>query len=375
MSPTFKFFSLALQLSFPFLPFPTQTSIMSEVLPERTKEETSAPEAPQAASTAPSKNALKKAAKEKEKAEKAAKRAAEEQKAAAVAAANDVSKHLYGKTDSNPKEEPAESLPETCLEEFTTGHDGKDVMIEANVDNARVQSAKLGFLVLRQELDTIQAVIAESPDLISRQMVKWASNINRESVVRVYGRVQQAPEPVNSATISNFELHIQRIYLVAEAAQKLPLQIKDVMSTPLGADEGTQSNGDPNVTLNTRLNHRVLDLRTPRSHAIGSISHTAEKLFREYMDSHGAKEVITPKIMGAAAEGGSNVFEMNYFGGKAYLAQSPQLHKQMLISSGRRKVFEVGTVFRAENSNTHRHLTEVIHFLPVPFPLRSNELP
>jgi aspartyl/asparaginyl-tRNA synthetase len=342
---------------------------MSESLPERPKEDPSAPsvsEPPQGFSKGPSKSALKKAAKEKEKAEKAAKRAAEEQKAKAAAASNDVSKDLYGKLPPTSEGAP-ETMPETVLEELTDSHDEKEVMIEANVDNARVQSAKLGFLVLRQELDTIQAVISESPK-ISRPMVKWASSLNRESVVRVYGLVQKAPEPVLSATVSNLELHIQRIYLVAEAAQQLPLQIKDVMATPLDAEEGqVNTDGTPIVTLNTRLNNRVLDLRSPRSHAIFSIEHTAVQLFTEYMTTHGAKQIFTPKMLGAATEGGSNVFDINYFGRKAFLAQSPQLYKQMLISSGRRRVFEIAPVFRAENSNTHRHLTEVWPLIQTPF--------
>ncbi len=78
------------------------------------------------------------------------------------------------------------------------------------------------------------------------------------------------------------------------------------------------------------------------------------------MRKHGSRKFNTAKLLGAATEGGSEVFEVNnYFGKQAYLAQSPQHHKQMLIAGDCESVFEIGPVFRAENSNTHRHLTEV----------------
>jgi len=82
------------------------------------------------------------------------------------------------------------------------------------------------------------------------------------------------------------------------------------------------------------------------------------ELFREYLTSVGFTEIHTPKIISAASEGGANVFEVTYFKGKAYLAQSPQLYKQMAICADLDKVFTVGAVFRAEDSNTHRHLCE-----------------
>jgi aspartyl/asparaginyl-tRNA synthetase len=83
-------------------------------------------------------------------------------------------------------------------------------------------------------------------------------------------------------------------------------------------------------------------------------------LFREALSNRGFVEIHTPKIISAASEGGANVFEVTYFKGKAYLAQSPQLYKQMAIAADFGKVFTVGGVFRAEDSNTHRHLTEFV---------------
>ena len=121
----------------------------------------------------------------------------------------------------------------------------------------------------------------------------------------------------------------------------------------------TDELGTPIVNMSTRLDNRVLDLQTPLNNAILDINGEIEWLVHEFMRQNGFKKFHTPKTLGAATEGGSNVFELKYFERKAYLSQSPQFYKQMLIAAGRKRVYEVGPVFRAENSNTHRHLTEV----------------
>lgn len=114
------------------------------------------------------------------------------------------------------------------------------------------------------------------------------------------------------------------------------------------------------VALPTRLNNRVIDLRTTTSHAIFRIQSGACSLFREFLLSKNFVEIHTPKLLAAASEGGANVFKVTYFDRSAYLAQSPQLYKQMLITSDFERVFEIAPVFRAENSFTHRHLTEFV---------------
>lgn len=114
------------------------------------------------------------------------------------------------------------------------------------------------------------------------------------------------------------------------------------------------------VGLSTRLNNRVIDLRTVTSQAIFRIQSGACALFREFLLSKDFVEIHTPKLLAAASEGGANVFKVTYFDRSAYLAQSPQLYKQMLITSDFERVFEIGPVFRAENSFTHRHLTEFV---------------
>jgi aspartyl-tRNA synthetase len=113
------------------------------------------------------------------------------------------------------------------------------------------------------------------------------------------------------------------------------------------------------VSQDLRLDYRWVDLRTPANQAIMRISSAVCTLFREFLLSKDFVEIQTPKIIGGASEGGSSVFTLKYFGNDACLAQSPQLYKQMTAAcSDLERVFEIGPVFRAENSNTHRHLCE-----------------
>lgn len=331
------------------------------------QEQQTLPEQPKGEGTAgPSKNALKKAAKEKEKAEKAAKRQEQERLEREKAEANDTAKHLYGKLSDGLLAENQNKTPSlTSLRELSPELEDREVTVRARVHNARVQSAKLAFLDLRQRTENIQAVIAEGGENgISRQMVKWCGGLNRESIVLVTGLVKAPKEPVSSATVSNLEIHVVQAFIVSEGPIQLPMQVKDAMHPPpvgeeAETEEQVDSSGAAIVTLNTRLNNRVLSLRTPTDQAIFQINGAVCELFREHMLKHHFQELQTPKIAGAATEGGAGVFEINYFNTPAFLTQSPQFYKQMAIAGDMEKVFEIGPVFRAENSNTPRHLTEV----------------
>lgn len=340
----------------------------SEELPNRPKpEETIANVDPSKASVATpsdptaegpsksaSKNALKKAAKEKAKAEKAAQRAAQEKAQAAAQQTADTAKGLYG-----PLPETEDVLPATRFTELSEELAEKEITVVARVDNARVQSAKLAFLMLRQQGQKVQAVIAAA-EPISRQMVKYTGGLNVNSIIQVTGIVKKAEIPIVSATYSNVEIHIRKVYMIAEASQQLPMQVKDAERPPPESTEEGQvdAEGAPLVTLKTRLDNRVLDLQTEANQAITWISSGVAQLFAEYMLKSGARWISTPKLVGAATEGGSNVFEIKYFKRKGYLAQSPQLYKQMCIAGDMESVFEIAPVFRAEDSNTHRHMTE-----------------
>ena len=112
------------------------------------------------------------------------------------------------------------------------------------------------------------------------------------------------------------------------------------------------------VGLNLRLDNRVIDLRTRANQAIFRIQSGVCTLFRTILLERGFIEIHSPKLIATASEGGSGVFKVKYFNTDAYLAQSPQLYKQMAVTADLQRVFEIGPVFRAENSNTHRHMTE-----------------
>lgn len=334
-------------------------------LPERPKEAESASQAPAqptdapAADKGPSKKELAKQAKAKEKAEKAAQRAEEERKKREEAEANDTAKHLYGKLANGLVEDDA-----PAPKDLKDLKDGETATIRARVHNARGQSAKLAFLDLRQRTENIQAVIAEGGNFgISRLMIKWCTNLSRESIVLVTGLVKAPKEPIQSATISNLEIHVEKVFMVVAGPLALPMQVKDAMHPPPLSDEVKEGeldeSGAPLVSLYTRLNNRVLDLRTPLNQGIFAINSLITELYREFMVKHQFVELQTPKIAGEATEGGSSVFEIKYFNTPAYLTQSPQFYKQMAISSDMGRVFETGAVYRAENSNTPRHLTEV----------------
>ncbi|KAK4947953.1 hypothetical protein LTR28_007524, partial [Elasticomyces elasticus] len=328
---------------------------------------------------APSKNALKKAAKDKEKsmstslhlpfrqAEKAAKRKAAEDAQRKESEASDISSDDYGHVplvglpSSTPAEVPWVRLSEIASEfTDTTPMDesgGPHVIFQAVAENARVQSAKLAFLVFRQGQDTIQAVVAAS-DTLSRQMVKFAGSMSAESVVLVHGIVKKPKELVKSTSISHLEVHVKKLYIISEA-EVLPMQLADAeRALPVEGEEAQEDDSRPIVTLSTRLNNRTIDLAAKQNRAIFTIKDGVVALFSEYLRNLGFIGIQSPKLLGASSEGGSNVFEVKYFERKAYLAQSPQLYKQMLIAAGWDRVFEVNPVFRAENSNTARHLTE-----------------
>ena len=116
------------------------------------------------------------------------------------------------------------------------------------------------------------------------------------------------------------------------------------------------------ANIDTRLNYRWIDLRSDKNNLMMKVQSKLTESFREYLYNNDFTEIHTPKLLGAASESGSDVFEVKYFDTKAYLAQSPQFYKQMALASGLERVFEVGPCFRAENSNTNRHATEFTSF-------------
>lgn len=229
---------------------------------------------------------------------------------------------------------------------------GQTVWIRARLATSRAVGKGV-FILLRQQVNTVQGVVWQG-STVPKAMVKYASGISLESVIDVQAEVIAAETPVQSATVKNYELSIKEIHVVSRA-QDLPFNVEDA-----GRNEAEAlAAGLPLVSQDTTLNFRWVDTRTPANQAIFRIQSGVCQLFREFLAARGFVEIHSPKLIGGASEGGANVFTLKYFDQPACLAQSPQFYKQMTAACGGfERVFEIGPVFRAENSNTHRHLCE-----------------
>lgn len=188
----------------------------------------------------------------------------------------------------------------------------------------------LVFLTLRDVTGAVQVVVSKSDILES------AKKISRQSVVIIAGKVQKS-----KAKTFPVEINAEQITVLTDAVHPLPVD----------------PTGRVGASLDIRLDTRSLDLRNPKVLALFRIRHSALQSVRKTLIDNGCIEVNTPKIIGSASEGGANLFSLEYFGKKAYLAQSPQLYKEQLIMALDR-VFEIAAYYRAEKSHTVRHLSE-----------------
>ncbi|KAI9008277.1 hypothetical protein BC832DRAFT_553613 [Gaertneriomyces semiglobifer] len=304
-----------------------------------------------------SKSALKKLEKEREKERKKAEREAKlaAEKAAREAASPDYSVGRYGKLPLNQSQERT-GRERRKIEDLTQNDVDQTVLLSARVQTSRPTGSKKCFITFRQKTVTVQGVLTVDENTISKHMQRFAAGIPVESLVLVEAKVVKALQKVESCTIQELELQIERLHIISEAA-RLPFTLEDA-SRP-----ETEFEKDPvlvRVKLDTRLDNRPIDLRTITNHAVFRMQHGICKLFREYLEQKNFVEIHTPKLLGAASEGGANVFKVQYFKESAFLAQSPQFYKQMMITSDYERVFEIGPVFRAENSQTHRHMTEFV---------------
>jgi len=213
-------------------------------------------------------------------------------------------------------------------------HAGEDVLIKGSVDTLRDQN-KIVFLIARDISGIIQTVVLKDcPDF------EIAKEITEESIVELTGLVKEEAQAP-----SGFEIEVKTIKVLSVAAPELPIPV----NTKKGGEE---------TNINSRLDYRFIDLRKPEKTKIFKTWTSLERGMRSYFEDNNFLQIYTPSFMNTSSESGAEVFEVNYFDKKAYLAQSPQFYKQMAISSGLEKVFIVGPVFRAEESFTTRHMTE-----------------
>lgn len=211
-------------------------------------------------------------------------------------------------------------------------YEGKTVKMNGAVHNIR-DMGEVAFVILRKADGLVQCVYEEGKTKFNLKDLK------EESAVEITGtaaREERAPH--------GFEIRLESVKILAKPDQVLPLAIhKYKMHTSLEA----------------RLEMRPITLRNVRERAKFKIQEGIVRGFRDFLHSQGFTEIHTPKIVARGAEGGSNVFRLDYFSKKAELAQSPQFYKQTMVGVYDR-VFEVAPVFRAEKHNTTRHLNEYV---------------
>jgi len=213
-----------------------------------------------------------------------------------------------------------------------TKHVGERVKLAGWMHNLRDMS-KFGFLFLRDGAGVVQAVLDRPEEL------EKARGVQYESILEVVGTVVAEPRASAGA-----ELHDCEVKVITPILEPLPFEINKKELKP---------------GLDVFLDHAPLGLRHLHKRALFRLSAEILYGYREYLNQHGFVEIQTPKIVGSATEGGANVFGIDYFGRPAYLAQSPQFYKQIMVGVFER-VFEVGPVFRAEKHNTARHTNEYV---------------
>lgn len=193
------------------------------------------------------------------------------------------------------------------------------------------------FVIIRTERDLIQCVYA--PEFSD---YRWDDKLREEACVRVTGKVVSSLDAKGN---ERFELQIHDIKILSLPSADLPIVINKKQLD--------------NIQLSTILDLRPIALRNPKERAIFKIQEGIARGFREFLLKNKFTEIRSPKINFAGAEGGTNVFKLDYFGKQVYLAQSPQLYKQALVGVYER-VFEIAPVFRAEHHDTSRHLNEYV---------------
>lgn len=210
-------------------------------------------------------------------------------------------------------------------------HVGQAVDLQGWVQAVRDQK-RVQFVILRDRTGMAQIVL-EKPEQPT-ELNDAVSELTPESAVSLQGEVVADPR----VKLGGVEVRLRSLSVQAPAEPELPVTAES--------------------SLEKRMDWRYLDLRRPDRRLIFEVQTTAEHAMREHWRNEGFLEIHTPKFMGSASESGAELFRVEYFDTTAYLAQSPQFYKQMAMSGGFEKVFEIAPVFRANPSFTSRHDTE-----------------
>ncbi len=214
--------------------------------------------------------------------------------------------------------------------------DGEEVTVCGWIHDIR-NLGKIAFLILRDRYGFAQLTLIRS--ILGKERFKEITKLNRESVICARGKVQKTEQAK-----MGFEILPEEIEILNRSDAPLPLGVADKVE----------------AEIDTRIENRFLDLRKREVLAIFEIRSTILQGIREYLLAQDFIEVHTPKIVATATEGGTELFPLKYFEKDAFLNQSPQLYKQILMAAGLDRVLEVAPAFRAEEHNTTRHLNEFI---------------
>ncbi len=215
-------------------------------------------------------------------------------------------------------------------------HYNEEVTFQAFVDNIR-DLQYVQFVVLRDSSGKVQVTIEKNDDF--KEMVDLISNLTLESTIKITGKVIEN----SKVKLNGLEVIPINIIVTSRSLSELPIDLKDKEKT----------------LRETRLDYRFLDLRRAENNLFFKCQTVVLQAMREYWVNNGFIEIQSPKISGSNAESGAEVFKLDYFGTEACLSQSPQFYKQMAMAAGFDKVFEIGPAFRAENSHTSYHATEI----------------
>ena len=214
----------------------------------------------------------------------------------------------------------------------------KEINLMGMVQNIRVTGWG-GFLILRTPQYNIQCVLDRSLLTIEPETIPV------EATVKIKGTIKTASIKDKTIIPNNFEIQVSSLELISSPSMN-PLPI-DTTKKELS------------ISMHTAFDKRPLALRHPKQRAIFRISSVIFNEFGNFLTTHGFTRICSPKIVKTGAEGGANIFKLDYFGQPAFLAQSPQFYKQMMVGIFGR-VFEEAPVFRAEKHDTSRHLNEYI---------------
>ncbi len=219
--------------------------------------------------------------------------------------------------------------------EITPNDDGKNVTVAGWIHEVR-DLGGLTFVVLRDRDGMMQVTLVKKK--VKVELFKMARSLSRESVVSISGAVKREEKAPNG-----YEIIPNEILVLSKAKSPLPLDV----TGKVGAD------------LDTRLDARFMDLRRREIQPMFKIRHHVLTAARDFLESKDFIEIQTPKIVATATEGGTALFPITYFEREAFLGQSPQLYKQIMMATGLDRVYEVGPIFRAEEHDTRKHLNEV----------------